>query len=91
MEGSKAFAKDFMSRNSIPTAQFRTFTNSQFQDAVAYVKQCPYPVVIKADGLAAGKGVIIPDSVEQAVEALQQLMVDKTFGDAGTPSTVLFL
>ncbi|KAK2461600.1 hypothetical protein APHAL10511_006063 [Amanita phalloides] len=83
MEGSKAFAKDFMARHSIPTAQFHTFNSSQFDDAVDFIKNCDYPVVLKASGLAAGKGVLIPKSKEDAIAGLKQIMLTKIFGDAG--------
>lgn len=83
MEGSKAFAKDFMARHSIPTAKFRVFGSSQFDDAVNYVKDCDHPVVLKASGLAAGKGVLIPESKEDAIAGLKEIMVTKAFGNAG--------
>ena len=83
LESSKAFAKAFMVKHGIPTAAAGTFTN--YDDALAYVEaQHTAPgLVIKAGGLAAGKGVIICDDVEQAKTALQQIMVDRTFGNAG--------
>ncbi|KAF8349707.1 aminoimidazole ribonucleotide synthetase [Amanita rubescens] len=83
MEGSKAFAKDFMARHSIPTARFRVFGSSQFDDAVNYVNNCDHPVVLKASGLAAGKGVLIPESKDDAIAGLKDIMVTKVFGDAG--------
>ncbi|KAK4056611.1 Bifunctional purine biosynthetic protein ADE5,7 [Microbotryomycetes sp. JL221] len=81
MEGSKAFSKDFMARHSIPTAEYRNFT--RHADAVEYVKSINHNVVIKASGLAAGKGVIIPETTEEALQALQDVMVSKEFGSAG--------
>jgi phosphoribosylamine--glycine ligase / phosphoribosylformylglycinamidine cyclo-ligase len=84
MEGSKTFAKDFMARNKIPTAAFRTFHAGEFEQAVDYVKTCGHKVVLKADGLAAGKGVLIPADVEEAIKGLQEIMVDKAFGSAGS-------
>jgi hypothetical protein len=84
MEGSKAFSKAFMSRHSIPTAEFRTFSSNEFQKAMEYVKTCGHKVVLKASGLAAGKGVLLPNSVDEAVEGLNDIMVRNVFGDAGT-------
>jgi phosphoribosylamine-glycine ligase len=81
MEGSKAFSKDFMKRHNIPTAEYRSFTN--YEDAKAYIDSIDHKVVIKADGLAAGKGVVIPTSNEEAQSALKQIMVNKEFGLAG--------
>lgn len=83
MEGSKAFSKDFMARHSIPTAAFKVFKSSQFDDASEYVKTCGHSVVLKASGLAGGKGVLIPTSVEEALAGLKEIMVDSAFGDAG--------
>ncbi|EIW86905.1 aminoimidazole ribonucleotide synthetase [Coniophora puteana RWD-64-598 SS2] len=83
MEGSKAFSKDFMHRHNIPTARYRTFPASQFADAEAYLKTVDHPVVLKASGLAAGKGVLIPETTEQAIAGLREIMVDNVFGDAG--------
>lgn len=83
MEGSKAFAKDFMARHSIPTARFRVFSSSQFDDAVNYINSCDYPIVLKASGLAAGKGVLIPESKDDAIVRLKEIMLTKVFGDAG--------
>jgi len=81
MEGSKAFSKDFMKRHNIPTAEYQNFTD--YEAAVAYVESVSHPVVIKASGLAAGKGVIIPTSKAEALKALQDVMLDKEFGSAG--------
>ena len=82
LEGSKDFMKDFLSRNNIPTALYKSFTDINL--AKDYVKNHSIPVVIKADGLAAGKGVIIASSTEEAVEAIEQCMEDKEFGEAGS-------
>ncbi|KAJ1988208.1 Bifunctional purine biosynthetic protein ade1, partial [Dimargaris cristalligena] len=82
MEGSKAFSKDFMARHAIPTAQYRNFTD--YEEARAYLQSIDHDVVIKASGLAAGKGVLIPTSKEEALQALATVMVDKEFGDAGS-------
>ncbi|GAA5866548.1 hypothetical protein JCM8547_005453 [Rhodosporidiobolus lusitaniae] len=81
MEGSKAFSKDFMARHNIPTAEYRNFTSHA--DAVEYVKSVSHNVVLKASGLAAGKGVIIPTSKEEAIAGLNDIMVSKEFGTAG--------
>ena len=81
MEGSKAFAKDFMRRHDIPTAAYRAFT--KYEDAREYLDSIHHEVVIKADGLAAGKGVFIPQSKQEADDALKQIMIAKEFGKAG--------
>ena len=83
MEGSKAFSKDFMARHSIPTAAYRTFTSSQVEEAIEYVRTCGHKVVLKASGLAAGKGVLIPETVDEAIEGLKEIMVENIFGSAG--------
>ena len=81
MEGSKTFAKDFMSKHKIPTAEYENF--SDYELAKAYLDKVTHKVVIKASGLAAGKGVILPSSQQEAYEALEQIMLKKEFGDAG--------
>ncbi|KAF2272265.1 phosphoribosylamine-glycine ligase [Westerdykella ornata] len=81
MEGSKTFSKDFMKRRSIPTAAYENF--SDYEAARKYLDSISHNVVIKASGLAAGKGVIIPQSKEEADAALKEIMLDKEFGDAG--------
>lgn len=81
IEASKAFAKAFMARYSIPTARYATF--SEVGAAQVHLQRVDYPVVIKASGLAAGKGVILPASVEEAEAALHQIMVEREFGAAG--------
>ncbi len=81
IEGSKAFAKDLMKKYSIPTAKYETFDN--YEQAVEYLKHQEYPLVIKADGLALGKGVIIAQDLDQALEAVNSMMNDKVFGNAG--------
>ncbi|EIM92294.1 aminoimidazole ribonucleotide synthetase [Stereum hirsutum FP-91666 SS1] len=83
MEGSKAFSKDFMARHNIPTAAYRIFPSSQVKDAIEYVRTCGHKVVLKASGLAAGKGVLIPETVEEAVKGLEEIMVAHAFGSAG--------
>lgn len=81
IEASKVFAKDFMARHYIPTARYATF--SQFDEARQYVRSVDYSTVIKASGLAAGKGVILPETIEEAKAILKSLLVDKAFGEAG--------
>lgn len=81
IEGSKAFAKDFMQRYHIPTASFKIF--SEHFEALDFVKSAGYPLVVKADGLAAGKGAIICQSSDDACNAVEKLMVQKMFGSAG--------
>ncbi|MDP7624387.1 MAG: phosphoribosylamine--glycine ligase [Rhodospirillales bacterium] len=81
LEGSKAFMKDLFAKYNIPTAAYGRFTN--FDDAVAYVRQQGAPIVIKASGLAAGKGVILAQTEAEALEALDQMMNQKSFGNAG--------
>ncbi|TFK30841.1 bifunctional purine ADE1 [Coprinopsis marcescibilis] len=83
MEGSKAFSKDFMARHNIPTAQYRVFTPPQLEEAINYINTCGHPVVLKASGLAGGKGVLIPDSKEEAVAGLKDILVQGVFGEAG--------
>lgn len=80
-EASKSFAKDFMKRHGIPTAASETFTSSE--KASDYVRQAKYPLVVKADGLALGKGVIIAQSAEEALTAIKDMMEEKVFGAAG--------
>lgn len=80
-EGSKAFSKEFMIRNNIPTAKYKEYTD--LDEAIAEIDSFGYPVVIKADGLAAGKGVVIPENREDAIKTLKEMMSDKKFGSAG--------
>lgn len=89
MEGSKAFSKDFMRRHNIPTAKFKTFGSNQFETASEYIKTCGHRVVLKASGLAAGKGVLIPETTEEALVGLKEIMVDRAFGSAGPPSKTI--
>jgi phosphoribosylamine--glycine ligase / phosphoribosylformylglycinamidine cyclo-ligase len=83
MEGSKAFAKDFMARHHIPTAAFKVFKADELDAAIQYVQTCGHRVVLKASGLAAGKGVLIPETIEETVTGLREIMVDSVFGSAG--------
>ncbi len=82
IEGSKAFSKDLMKKYNIPTAQYEIFT--QLDKALAYVEECPIPTVIKADGLALGKGVIIAQTREEAKEAVTDMMANAKFGKSGS-------
>lgn len=72
-----------MDRHNIPTARFRVFAAAEYEEAVSYVKTCGFQVVLKASGLAAGKGVLIPETVDEAVAGLKEIMVDSVFGSAG--------
>ena len=81
MEGSKAFSKAIMKKYNVPTAAYETFTKRD--DALAYIDKMGAPIVIKADGLAAGKGVIVAQSLEEAKDAIESIMADKAFGAAG--------
>lgn len=81
IEGSKAFAKELMKKYNIPTARFEVFTNAEA--AKEYIRQCGAPVVVKADGLAAGKGVIVAMTLDEALAAVDAIMRDRAFGQAG--------
>ncbi|NFE95654.1 phosphoribosylamine--glycine ligase [Clostridium botulinum] len=81
LEGSKSFSKDFMKKYGVKTAEYATFTN--VNEALEYLENCTYPTVVKADGLAAGKGVIICENKEEAIEAVNTCMVDDAFNGAG--------
>ena len=82
IEGSKIFSKNLMKKYNIPTADYEVFNNPE--DAAKYLENCKYPAVIKADGLALGKGVIIAQTREEAVTAVHSMMEEKVFGDSGT-------
>lgn len=82
LEGSKAFTKDFLARHNIPTAAYQNFT--EIAPAKAYVQANSLPIVIKADGLAAGKGVIIAQTEQQAFDAIEDMLAGNKFGDAGS-------
>lgn len=82
LEGSKAFTKDFLARHAIPTADYANFTD--IEPAVAYVKEKGAPIVVKADGLAAGKGVIVAETVEDAEAAIRDMLAGNAFGEAGS-------
>ncbi|MGB0734330.1 MAG: phosphoribosylamine--glycine ligase, partial [Pontibacterium sp.] len=81
LEGSKSFTKDFLKRHDIPTAAYETFT--EVEPALAYLKAQGAPIVVKADGLAAGKGVIVAETLKQAEEAVKDMLSGNAFGDAG--------
>lgn len=81
LEGSKAFCKEFMVRHNIPTAKYKEYTD--LEEAINEIDSFGYPVVIKADGLAAGKGVVIQENRDDAINTLKEMMSDKKFGDAG--------
>lgn len=81
IEGSKAFSKDLMKKYQIPTAAYETFDSAQ--EAIDYLKTASYPIVLKADGLALGKGVLICNTYEEAIDGVKSIMLDKQFGPAG--------
>lgn len=83
LEGSKAFAKGFMGRHGIPTASYKEFNLSTYEEGIAYLKAHPLPVVLKADGLAAGKGVVIAQTTEEAIQAFEDMIQSARFGKAG--------
>ncbi len=82
LEGSKAFAKAFMDRQGIPTADYREFTKENYDEGMAYLKAHPLPIVLKADGLAAGKGVVIAQTHEEALSNFAEMIVSARFGAA---------
>lgn len=81
LEGSKAFTKDFLAKHQIPTAAYQNFT--EIEPAVAYIREQGTPIVVKADGLAAGKGVILAQSEEEAIAAVEDMLAGNAFGEAG--------
>ena len=82
LEGSKAFSKKFMQRHHIPTAAYAEFTNENFEEGKAYIKQHSLPIVLKADGLAAGKGVIISETHADALQVFEDMIINQQFGKA---------
>lgn len=86
LEGSKAFSKDFMKKYHIPTAAYENFTDSD--KALAYLETAKFPIVLKADGLALGKGVLICQNLEEAKEGVKEIMLDKKFGTAGNEMVI---
>ncbi len=83
LEGSKAFAKAFMQKHNIPTAAYKEFTEENFEEGIAYLQQHPLPIVLKADGLAAGKGVIICQNYVEAIAEFELMIQRSKFGEAG--------
>lgn len=83
LEGSKEFAKQFMLRHQIPTAQAQSFTQNQLEEGMQFLQKQTAPYVLKADGLAAGKGVIIASTLKEAEEALKDMLLEDKFGEAG--------
>ncbi len=88
LEGSKAFSKDFMQRHNIPTAAYREFDKDSYEAGIAYIQNHNLPVVLKADGLAAGKGVIIAENTADALEAFKSMIQDAMFGTASAKVVV---
>ncbi|MCI9108126.1 MAG: phosphoribosylamine--glycine ligase [Lachnospiraceae bacterium] len=86
LEGSKAFSKDLMKKYNIPTASYENFDNAK--DAEAYLEKAKFPIVLKADGLALGKGVLICKDLEEAKEGVKSIMLDKKFGSAGNQMVI---
>lgn len=86
LEGSKAFSKDLMKKYNIPTAGYENFTDPD--KAVAYLENAKFPIVLKADGLALGKGVLICQNLEEAKDGVKEIMLDKKFGDAGNEMVI---
>ena len=86
LEGSKAFSKDLMKKYNIPTAAYENFDDPQA--ALQYLENCNFPIVLKADGLALGKGVLICNTKQEAIEGVQSIMMDKKFGAAGNKMVV---
>jgi len=82
LEGSKSFAKAFMERHHIPTAAYKEFSGDQFEEGLEYLNNHSLPIVLKADGLAAGKGVVICASTKEAVQEFEEMVVNAKFGDA---------
>ncbi|MEY3159229.1 MAG: hypothetical protein RLZZ49_709, partial [Bacteroidota bacterium] len=82
LEGSKAYAKAFMERHGIPTAAYKEFTKDNFEEGKQYIQQHGLPIVLKADGLAAGKGVVIAHSHEEALTTFEEMILEAKFGEA---------
>lgn len=88
LEGSKDFSKRFMQRHNVPTAAYETFTSSQIEEGLAYLEKQNLPIVLKADGLAAGKGVLICQTLEEAKASLKEMLLDAKFGEASSKVVV---
>ncbi|MGD6845812.1 phosphoribosylamine--glycine ligase [Rossellomorea aquimaris] len=86
IEGSKSFSKELMKKYNIPTAKYEVFTS--VEKAIEYVKEVGAPIVVKADGLAAGKGVVVAETEEEAISALEEMLLDEKFGDASSKVVV---
>ena len=86
LEGSKAFSKDLMKKYGIPTAKYENFDSAE--EAIKYLDECKFPIVLKADGLALGKGVLICQNYEEAVAGVKEIMTDKKFGSAGNKMVI---
>ena len=84
LEGSKAFSKKFMQRHNIPTAAYAEFTKDNFEEGKQYIQQHSLPVVLKADGLAAGKGVVIAQTTADALNAFEEMIINQQFGEASS-------
>lgn len=84
LEGSKDFSKRFMQRNEVPTAAYETFDANQLEEGLAYLEKQALPIVLKADGLAAGKGVLICETLEDAKASLQEMLLEQKFGEASS-------
>jgi phosphoribosylamine--glycine ligase len=88
LEGSKAFSKHFMQRHQIPTASYAEFTADNYEEGVQYLRQHSLPIVLKADGLAAGKGVIIAQTTQEALQSFDEMILQKQFGEASAKVVV---
>ncbi|MES2776305.1 MAG: phosphoribosylamine--glycine ligase [Bacteroidota bacterium] len=88
LEGSKAFSKKFMQRQNIPTAGYEEFTQENFDAGITYLQQHKLPIVLKADGLAAGKGVVICQTHEEAIQVFSSMIINKQFGEASSKVVV---
>lgn len=88
LEGSKAFSKQFMQRHNIPTASYAEFTNANFEEGLIFLEQHSQPIVLKADGLAAGKGVVICSTVDEAKEVFTSMIKNRQFGEASAKVVV---
>ena len=88
LEGSKDFSKDFMFKHKIPTASYKTFNTNTFEDGIKYLETIPPPYVLKADGPAAGKGVLILQNLSKAKEELSNMLINNKFGDSGNKVVV---
>ena len=84
LEGSKEFSKEFMIKHGIPTAAYQSFTKDNLEEGYKFLETLSPPYVLKADGLAAGKGVLIPETLEEAKISLKEMLADSKFGDASS-------